>query len=414
MPTYIWVAFLAFIIAMILLDLGVFHRKAHAISIPEALGWTAFWFALAMVFNVLVYFMYSEGGLTRPDMALEHLTGKEAALKFFAGYLTEKSLSIDNIFVIAMIFAYFNVPLAEQHRVLLWGVIGAVIMRGIVIGAGVALVEKFSWMNYVFGLLLIASAARMLVMRHDNLDSDNNLMIRLVRKVYPVSKDFEGSKFFTRIDGRKAVTPLMLALVLVETSDLMFAVDSIPAIFAITRDPFLIWTSNVFAILGLRSLYFALAGLMDKFRYLKTSLVFLLVFIGFKLLIADFHEIPVTVTIFMIVGIIGFGILASVIASGRDTAALVSPLADQIQDLSALTMSQGRRVVTLIVGSTVLVLGAAMLVLPGPGLLTMGLGLAILAMQFVWARRWLVKVKLQLTHARDRLGRRLGSDDGDA
>jgi tellurite resistance protein TerC len=402
-PGYVWLAFLGFILLMILLDLGVFHRRAHIVSIPEALGWSAVWFALALVFNGLVFLMYSEGGIARPELAQEDLTGADAALKFLAGYLTEKSLSIDNIFVIAMIMAYFGVPLVLQHRLLIWGVIGAVVLRGVMIGFGVVLVENFSWMHYVFGTLLIISAAKMLVTRHDTLEPDKNLVVRLVRRFYPVSSGYEDGRFFTRVDGRKAVTPLFLALVLIETTDLIFAVDSIPAIFAITHDPFLIWTSNVFAILGLRSLYFALAGLMHRFRYLKTSLVFLLVFIGVKLLIADYYDIPTGASLAMIFGILAVGISASVLAKDRDSAALVSPIAAQLEELTRITLQQAMRVAMLIVGSTVLAIGAVLLVLPGPGLLTMAIGLSILAAEFAWARHWLSRIRAQLGGVQDRV-----------
>jgi TerC family integral membrane protein len=409
LPTFVWIGFLLFIVAIVLLDLGVFHRRAHVVSIPEAIGWTTIWFALAMLFNVAVFYMYSDGGLERPGLALEDLTGQEAALKFLGGYLTEKTLSIDNIFVIAMIFAYFCVPLAEQQRLLIWGVLGAIVLRGLMIGVGVELVENFSWAHYVFGMLLLGSAARMLTVRHDTFDPEKNFVVKVVRRFYPVSEDYDGNRFFTVVNGRRAITPLMLALILVETSDVLFAVDSIPAIFAITRDPFLIWTSNVFAILGLRSLYFALAGIMHRFRYVKTSLVFLLVFVGMKLLLAEVYEIPIVASLTVIVTILLVGIGASVLAGERDSAALLSPIADDRDTLMSVTLRQGRRVVILLVGSSVLLFGAILLLLPGPGLLTMGIGLAILSVEFVWARRWLARVRRRVAAAGRRIGRALGS-----
>ncbi|MFC1639955.1 TerC/Alx family metal homeostasis membrane protein [Gemmatimonadota bacterium] len=250
MPVFVWLGFLVLVLSMVALDLGVFHRKAHVVKVPEALAWTAVWVAIALAFNVLVYFLYSENGLVRPDMASEHLTGQQAAIQFLTGYLTEKSLSIDNIFVIAMIFAYLRVPLAEQHRLLIWGVLGAIVLRGLMIAAGAVLIERVEWITYVFGLLLLASAAKMMVLRHDSVDFERNVAIKLVRRFYPVSDEFHGSSFFTHIDGRRTATPLFLGLILVESTDVLFAVDSIPAVFAITRDPFLVLTSNVFAILG--------------------------------------------------------------------------------------------------------------------------------------------------------------------
>lgn len=392
-PTLIWLAFLVFIVAMILLDLGVFHRKAHVVSLPEALGWAAVWIALALAFNVLVYFIYAEASPFRPQLALPELTGRDAALQFFTGFLTEKSLSIDNIFVIAMILSYFRVPPAEQHRLLMWGVISAVVLRGIMIAAGVVLIARFEWVIYVFGVLLIASAGKMLVMRHDNIEPDRNLIVRLVRRFHPVTNDYHGSRFFARVDGKRAATPLLLALVLIETSDIMFAIDSIPAIFAITRDPFLVWTSNVFALLGLRSLYFALAGLMDRFRYLKISLVFLLVYVGVKMLLSHHYPIPNAASLAMIGGILCVGVAASLVAGTRDTAALRSPLADQLEELVEITIRQARRVVVLLVGSTLLAIGVALLVLPGPAFLVIPLGLGVLAIEFAWARRWLSEMR---------------------
>ena len=249
--TAIWASFLLLIAIVVALDLGVFHRKVHVVTLPEALGWTAIWVSLALAFNVGVYYLY-EINPSGWDMDTEQLTGAEAAVQFFTGYLVEKSLSIDNVFVIAMIFAHFQVPLAEQHRVLFWGILGAVVLRGLMIFGGIALLERFDWLVYVFGVLLIFSAVSMLVIRHDKLAPENNAIIRLVRKIYPTTPEFHGSHFFVRIDGVKMATPLFLALVLIETSDVTFAIDSIPAIFAITRDPFIVFTSNIFAILGLR------------------------------------------------------------------------------------------------------------------------------------------------------------------
>lgn len=328
MSIWVWICFLLFVAGMVGLDLGVFHRQAHAMSVREALAWTAVWVVLALAFNAVVYFLYEGNWGGGASVATAHLTGQQAAIQFFTGYLLEKSLSVDNIFVIAMIFAFFRVPLAEQHRVLFWGILGAVVLRGAMIAVGAALVERFAWTVYVFGVLLILSAVKMLIMRHDNIHPDRNLAVRLTRRLYPVSSSFDGSRFFTTLDGRSAVTPLFLALVLVETSDVMFAIDSIPAIFAVTRDPFLVFTSNVFAILGLRSLYFALAGLMEKFRYLKMSLVFVLAYVGVKMMLTHHYPIPNLVSLAIIGGILAVGVLASLFAS-RDTAPLISPLADE-------------------------------------------------------------------------------------
>ena len=304
MAVFVWIAFIVLVLAFLALDLGVFHRRAHVISIREALAWTAFWVAIAMVFNGFVFFLYEHHWLDFGTSMRQEFDGGEAALKFFTGYLVEKSLSVDNIFVIAMIFAYFGVPLVYQHRVLFWGILGALVLRGAMIAAGAALIAKFSWTVYLFGALLLLTAAKLLVTRHDNLEPGRNLLVRWARKMYPVSSDFDGSHFFTVVNGKRAITPLFLALIVVESSDVIFAVDSIPAIFAITHDPFIVFTSNVFAILGLRSLYFAVAGLIARFRYLKMSLVFLLAFVGVKMILAHHHPIPTVVSLAIIVGIL--------------------------------------------------------------------------------------------------------------
>jgi tellurite resistance protein TerC len=407
MTIIIWIAFVGLVSGFLALDLGVFHRRPHAISIKEALAWTAFWVALALVFNGFVYLLYEHHWLDFGTSLRQELEGREAALKFFTGYLVEKSLSIDNIFVIAMIFAYFGVPLQYQHRVLFWGILGALVLRGVMIVAGTALIAKFGWMTYIFGGLLLLTAGKLLVTRHDNLVPERNLLVRWVRKLYPVSNDFEGSRFFTVVDGKRAITPLFLALLVVESSDVVFAVDSIPAIFAITRDSFIVFTSNVFAILGLRSLYFAVAGMMNRFRFLKMSLVFLLAFVGVKMLLTHHHPIPTVISLAIIVGILTVGIVASVAASHRDTAPLESPLVEDLERLAMVSVRQARRIVVLTVGSTVLLIGVAMLVLPGPGIFVTWGGLAILAIEFVWARRWLVKVRKIYERARAAAG--LGS-----
>lgn len=395
----IWGSFLLLIALIVALDLGVFHRKAHVVSLPEALGWTTVWVTLALVFNVGVYYLY-EFNPAGWDMDTAQLSGSEASLQFFTGYLVEKSLSVDNIFVIAMIFAHFRVPLSEQHRVLFWGILGAVVLRGVMILAGVALIERFSWVVYLFGGLLLFSAAAMLRVRHDSLEPEKNWAVRLVRRFYPVTTEFHGSRFFVRLDGRRTATPLFLALVLVETSDVLFAVDSIPAIFAITRDPFIVFTSNVLAILGLRSLYFVLAGLMEKFRFLKQSLVFLLAYIGVKMMLVHHYPIPTFVSLSIIGGILAVGILASII--GRDTAVLISPLAGELQALAVRTMHQARRAMALVIGSAVVLVGVAMIVLPGPAAIMIPLGLLIMSLEFAWAARWLARVRARVNGRRGR------------
>jgi len=325
MSIMIWLAFLVFIVAMVALDLGVFHRKDEAPTARQAMAWTAVWIALALLFNGLVYVLY-ENNYSWASLSAESLGGGEAAGEFLLAYVLEKSLSLDNIFVIAMIFSYFRVPLSLQHRVLFWGILGAVVLRGVMIVLGVALINRFDWVAYVFGAMLIYTAARMLRLRAETLDPSENTLVRLARRWLPVTDRFHGRHFVVRVDGRLVGTPLLLALLLVESSDVMFAVDSIPAVFAVTRDPFIAFTSNIFAILGLRSMYFVLAAYMEKFRYLKHALVFVLAFVGVKMMLSNHYHIPTGISMAFIIGILAVGIMASLKNTSRDPAPLKSPL----------------------------------------------------------------------------------------
>lgn len=325
MTIWLWVGFIVLILGLLALDLGVLNRRAHVIRTREALGWTVFWIALALVFNVGVYFMYQHQLLGIGTHLGEPRSGRGAALDFFTGYIIEKSLSLDNIFVIAVIFAYFGVPAMYQHRVLFWGIVGALVMRGVMIALGAALINRFDWIVYVFGGLLIITAIKMLVAKAENPHPDRNVFVRLARGLYPVTKGFEEHRFFSRIEGQRAITPLFLVLLVVESTDVLFAVDSIPAIFAITKDPFIVFTSNVFAILGLRSLYFALAGIIRQFRYLRPSLVFVLGYVGVKMILSHTHPIPTSFSLAVIAGILAIGIVASIVSPGPRDEADVSP-----------------------------------------------------------------------------------------
>jgi len=296
-----WIVFNIFVLALLALDLGVFHRKAHAVSVKEAAGWSVAWIALGLAFG---------GGIW-------WFEGKEPALQYLAGYLIEKSLSVDNIFVIALIFSYFAVPALYQHRVLFWGILGALVMRGALIGAGSFLLERFHFLVWVFGAFLVVTGIKMAL--HDNaeLHPEKNPLVRLARRLLPVTNDYDGQKFFTRRDGRLFATPLFLVLLVVESMDLVFAVDSVPAIFAVTSDPFLVYTSNVFAILGLRSLYFLLAGVMDRFVYLKLGLSAILVFVGLKMALAEFFKVPVGISLGVIGLVLAVSVAASLVATRR-------------------------------------------------------------------------------------------------
>lgn len=393
MTTAVWVGFVVLVLALLVLDLGVFNKTPNVVSTGEALGWTTFWVALALVFNAGVYLMYKHHWLGIGIDVGHSMTGRQAALEFFTAYVVEKSLSLDNIFVIAMVFSYFGVPALHQRRVLFWGIVGAVALRAVMIIGGLALLQRFSWLTYVFGALLLATAVRVMVVRHDSLQPDKNPLLRLIRRWYPVTDDYRGAQLMVIEGGKRMVTPLLLALVIVGTTDLLFAADSIGAVFAITTDPFLVLTSNVFAVLGLRSLYFALAAVMDRFRYLKFSLVFVLAFVGVKLLLVHHYRVPVPVALAGIAAILGVGVAASVLAGSMDTAPLASPLGGELERQIQLTYRRWRKVLALVVGTTLLLVGAALIVLPGPGSLVILAGLAVLATEFVWARIWYVRFR---------------------
>jgi tellurite resistance protein TerC len=290
-PIWQWVAFIGFVLVLLALDLGVFHRKAHKVSIKEAAGWSAVWVTIGLLFNLGIYFFWHR---LSPESPLSNST---AALQFLTGYVIEKSLSVDNIFVFVVIFTYFAVPAIYQHRVLFWGILGALIMRGAMIAAGTALIKQFHWIIYVFGAFLIFTGIKLAFSGDEQVHPEKNPMIKLVRRIFHVTHEYHGQKFFVRVPSPRnpavtvlAATPLLMVLTIVETTDLLFAVDSIPAIFAVTEDPFIIFTSNVFAILGLRALYFLLAGVMDQFHYLKLGLSVVLAFVGVKMLAEPFLE----------------------------------------------------------------------------------------------------------------------------
>lgn len=387
---WIWIGFIAFVLVMLALDLGVFNRKAHTVSAKEAMRWVGVFVSLALMFNVAVYFMYRHdwmglgtrfaASMTADDLAAArapqsrpdghppesapslpsaaapatgtdgfrpasratsgHRLGLDAAMQFFAGWLTEYSLSIDNIFVIALVFSFFKVPPKYQHRVLFWGILGALVFRGVMIGIGAQIIANFEWVLLAFGAFLVYQGIGLIKPKDEDFNPADSIVVRLARRLFPISPAMEGEKFFTRIDGRRAITPLFLVLLVVEVTDVVFAVDSIPAIFGITRDPFIVFTSNVFAIMGLRSLYFALASLLDKFHFLHYSLSAILIFVGTKMLIENAHwvrklgdnlpesvqpltswlpakvvHLPTAVSLGTIIGVLAAGVVASLIWS---------------------------------------------------------------------------------------------------
>ena len=302
-PIIFWIIFNAFVLVMLALDLGVFHRKTHEVSLKEALTWTFIWISLALIFNAIIYYW----------------RGQQQALEFFTGYLVEKALSVDNIFVFIMIFTYFQIPSKYHHKVLFWGIIGALILRVIFIFAGVALIEKFHFTIYIFGALLIYTGYRMFYHNDAKINPDKNPVIRFFKKLMPVTPDLHEDRFFTKLNGRRYATPLFLVLILIESSDLIFAVDSIPAILAITQDQFIVYTSNVFAILGLRSLYFALAGVVHRFWLLSYGLAIVLIFVGIKMLLVDFYKIPIGWSLLFIAAIITGSIFLSLKYKNKKT-----------------------------------------------------------------------------------------------
>jgi tellurite resistance protein TerC len=300
--TMMWLGFAILMTTMFILDLGMFSRKSHEIRFREAMIWTLVWVSLAFAFNVWIYFNL----------------GPTKALEFFTGYLIEESLSVDNLFVFILIFTYFNVDKAHQPKILKWGIIGALVMRGIFIFVGIGLIERFHWMVYAFGGLLLFTGIKMAFDREQKIDPEKNPLVRLVGRFLPVAKNVQGDRFFIREKGKIVATPLFLALLVVESTDVIFAVDSIPAVLAVTTDPFIVYTSNVFAIMGLRSLYYLLANIMAMFVYLKLGISFILAFVGIKMLIADFYQIPIYFSLGVIVGVLAIAVITSVTIGKRE------------------------------------------------------------------------------------------------
>ena len=306
---WLWVGFTAFVVGMLALDLGVFHRKAHQVRVREAMIWTAVWISLALAFNAGVYLWY----------------GSERALEFLSGYLIEKALSVDNIFVFIVVFSAFRVPAELQHRVLFWGILGALVLRAVFIVVGAALLERFHWIGYVFGAFLIVTGVRLFLHRASEVDPERNPLFRLFRRFVPSVADYRGGQFTVVEAGKRYATPLLLVLAAIEATDIVFAVDSIPAIFAVTKDPFIVFTSNIFAILGLRALFFALAGMMEKFPYLNIGLSVVLVFVGAKMLVAGIYKVPIVVSLAVIVSVLGAAVVAGFIRPPKPAPVSASP-----------------------------------------------------------------------------------------
>jgi len=320
-----WIGFLCLVLALLALDLGVFRRRGQTVSAREALLATGCWVLLALAWNVSLGFMYEYHWLGVGVTLGMPQTGRHAAFAFFTSYLVEESLSVDNLFVMALLFRYFQVPDAYQHRVLFFGILGALVFRGVFIVAGLSLIQRFEWIVYVFGALLLYTAVRMLFASEDSYDPNRSLLLRLARRILPVTPDYHEDRFFVHQNDRWYATPLFLALLVIEASDVVFAVDSVPAVFGVTRDPFIAFTSNVFAILGLRSLYFALAAVMNSFRYMKVSLVFVLAFVGAKMLLSHWVSLDQSISLAVIVTLLAGGVIASLFAKDEKPASAVPP-----------------------------------------------------------------------------------------
>jgi tellurite resistance protein TerC len=293
----IWTGFTLFVLVMLIVDLGVFHRRAHVVTLKESLVWCGVWIGLALLFNVGIYFW----------------RGPVKAMEFLTGYLIEEALSIDNLFVFLMIFGYFRVDRRYQHRVLFWGILGAIVMRALFIIMGISLIRRFHWIIFIFGGILIITGIKMALQKEKEIHPERNPVLRLCHRWMPITKDYVGGKFFTKVDGKAVATPLFVVLVLLETTDLAFALDSIPAVLAISHDPFIVYTSNIFAILGLRSIFFALSGIIQLFGYLQYGLSAILVFVGLKMVLSDVFKIPVGIALVIVAGILAVSVIASLI-----------------------------------------------------------------------------------------------------
>jgi TerC family integral membrane protein len=322
-----WVLFTVFILGMLALDLGVFHRDAHVVTKKEATIWSIIWILLALIFNAGIY----------------HFSGPERALEFLTGYLIEYSLSVDNIFVFILIFSYFAVPESYRHRVLFWGILGALIMRGVFIIVGAALLHRFHWIIYLFGAFLVFTGIKMLVKEETTVHPEDNAIIKLLRRLMPITENYEGQRFFVFREGKRFATPLLVVLLTVESTDLIFAVDSVPAIFAVTKDPFIVYTSNVFAILGLRALYFLLAGVMDLFCYLRYGLGLILSFVGIKMMLADVYKIPIGISLGVIATILTLSIVLSLLFPRKREEAESEAMTGNTRPKQSTSLHEGMR-----------------------------------------------------------------------
>ncbi len=394
---YLWLILIISVISLLAIDLGILHRKVSHISFYEALAQSAFWITLGLGFSMVVYFAYEHAAFGE-QFNPQQLDGKQALLQYLTAYIVEKSLSLDNLFVIALIFQSMQIPTHLQHRVLLWGIIGAIIMRTLIILLGITLLNQVDWIIYLFGALLIFSAVKLLANQHKPYTAHDNAFVNWLMRHLPVTEKMHNGKFMVRIDGRRFFTPLFVAMLLIETADLMFAVDSIPAVIAISRDPFIVLSSNIFALLGLRALYLVLATAIEHLRYLRLGLIFILLFIGSKMLLTNTYHIDTLVSLYVISGILITAIAASLLTSDRRDLLATSPLTHNASKLYELTYAGMKRIVILVIGISVIIIGIIMIFTPGPAIIVIPAGLAILATEFVWARILLKRFKHKFVH----------------
>lgn len=388
MPWWIWTGFLAVIVVLLLLDAGVLGRKQTHTSRAEASAFTAFWITLSLTFSVGVYYLYENGWgiIDLPDTR-----GKIATPAFLAGYLLEKSLAVGNVLVIALVFQIMKIPREFGRRLLFWGIFGIVLFRIIALLSGWVILQNFPWTAYLFGLIAIFTAIKVLITSSKSYVPSDNLFIAAAESNFKVSPVIDGDKFFTSLNGKKALTPLMLALILIVCADIVFALNSVPAIYSITTDPFLVWTANCFALLGLRSLFITLEGAIYSLKYLKGSLVFLLTIMGVKMMLVQEYSMPPLLSLGLIAGVLSVGIISSLLIAIRE----IDEASGGMGRAISLTYREGRRILTIVLGSTVLLAGIAMVVLPGPAIIVIPAGLAILGTEFVWARKLMKRLKKQ-------------------
>lgn len=404
-----WTALIVTILGLVLFDLLVANRSMRDSKPHNALAWAIFYLGAAAAFNFVLFFAYREHwlglGLSRDSGTMVLKTAHEASLQFVTALLVELALDLDTVFVLAAIFTYFKTPMRYQRRVLMWGVFAALVVRGAMIGGVGALLHSYTEVRFVLSALLVLAALRMILIRQERLDPDKNPVVWLLKRVFPVSRGLRGSNLFAIVDGKMALTPLLVTLVMIETADAIFAIDSVPAVYAVTRDPFLVFAATAFSLLVLRSLYFVLASYTAWLRYLKVGLAGILAFMAITMALPDHKRLPTEATLAIVCGLLGAGlVLALVFAKPSQAKDTSSPLGEDAERIARLTLKQARRLIVLVVGITIIFIGIVMLIGPGPGALVVPIGLAILASEFIWARRLLNRY----TEQAQRYGKRAG------